>query len=226
MSTPVVITTNEPRTVKDLFDNKIELPMDFDMKLYTACGEAGIERKKIPSDLISSVEDGRLGREILAMREECAIMIVLWHGKFRFLPNGNLYLGKRTSKRWTEKGIRNLRRTLELVEGCLVEHARNNAELVQIVAELQEYLDEDSHLSTKGRSPIRTDWIKPTYYERVRYFYDGLPGVAVVGAQKLATKFPHPMDLYGASIKEIMDVPRMGKSVATGIYNFLRGLNE
>ena len=222
----ILITTNEPRRIRELFEDRVETPLGFDMMLYTEAGKVGIERKKVPGDLISSIEDGRLGREILAMREECQIKIILFHGIMRYNENGTLKLGKRTSYRWTDKGIRNLRRTLEFVEGCYIEYARNNEELVKVVNEIQAYLDEDSHLSTKGRSPIRTDWIKPTREERIRYFYDGLPGVAVVGATKLAQKFPNPMDLYQASPEQIAEIPRFGKNTALKIFNFLRGIQE
>ena len=220
-----LISPVEPKSIKNLLLDLIECPQGWDMTLFTNLGKVDIERKKIPGDLISSIEDGRLGREILAMRDDgCKVMYILFHGVMRYNKNGTLRLGKRTSYRWTEKGIRNIRRTLELVEGCYIEYARNNAELVKVLNELQEYLDQKDHLSTKGRSPIRTDWIKPTYYERVRYFYDGIPGVAVVGAKKLADRFPSPMNLYQASVEEICEIPRIGKSLATGIHNFLRGI--
>ena len=220
----ILITTNEPKRIRELFEDRIEVPMNFDFKMYTESGIAGIERKKIPSDLISSIEDGRLGREILAMREECNIMIVLFHGVMRYNVNGTLRLGKRTSYRWTEKGIRNIRRTLEFVEGCYVEYARNNQELVKMVNEVQDYLDEKDHLSTKGRLPLKSDWIKPVYYERVRYWMDGLPGVGTRGAILLTQRFSTPMSLFQASVEEIMETPRIGRTVATGIFNFLRGL--
>lgn len=58
----------------------------------------------------------------------------------------------------------------------------------------------------------------------MRYFYDGLPGIAVVGAQKLADRFPSPMNLYQASVEEIMEIKGMGKVVSQGIHNFLRGI--
>ena len=224
MSLQGLIVPNEPRVIRNLLSDLVECPMGYDICLLTNLGKAGIERKKVPSDLISSIEDGRLGREILAMREECQVMVVLFHGVMRYNKNGTLKLGRRTSYRWTEKGIRNIRRTLEFVEGCYIEYARNNQELVKVVNELQDYLNEKDHLSTKGRLPIRSDWIKPIYYERVRYFYDGLPGVATIGAKKLADRFPSPMNLYQASIEEIMEIPRVGRALATGIFNFLRGV--
>ena len=225
MSLQGLIVPNEPKKIKELLSDLIEFPgMGYDFRLYTNLAIVGVERKKVPGDLVSSIEDGRLGKEILAMREECQVMVILLHGVIRYNANGTLKLGKRTSYRWTDKGIRNIRRTLEFVEGCYIEYAKNDIELVKVMNELQDYLNEKDHYSTKGRSPIRSDWIKPTYYERVRYFYDGFPGVAVIGAKKLVDSFPHPMDLYQASIEEIMEVPRIGRTLATGIFNFLRGI--
>ncbi len=216
------IVPNEPKPIRNLFPGLIECPCGYDITLFTKFGRVGIERKKVPSDLLASVEDGRLGKEILAMREECSIMIVLFHGRMRFLSDSKLNLGKRLS-RWTDKGIRNLRRTIQFVEGCYIEDAANDIEMVKVINEIQDYLDGKQHLSTKGRTAIRTDWIKSTYQERLRYFYDGLPGVAASGAQKIASRFKTPLELYGASVEEIMEVPRMGKTVSTSIFNFLRG---
>ena len=218
----IIITTNEPKSIKELFIDRVEIPMGFDMKLLTKSGTVGIERKKIPGDLIASIEDGRLGKEILAMREECSVIIVLYHGVMTYNKYGQVRQGKRTSNRWTNKGMRNLRRTLEFVEGCYIEYARTNEDLVKTVNELQTYLDQDNHLATKGRLPIRRDWLVPTRQERVRYFYSGLPRVAAIGAKKLELRFPNPMDLYQASVKDIMSVQGFAKKSAMDIYNFLR----
>lgn len=219
----IVITSNEPRRIKELFEDRIELAMDFDFKLFTKSGVVGIERKKVPGDLISSIEDGRLGREILAMRDECDIKIVLYHGTMTYNKAGVLRQGKRTSSRWTDKSMRNFRRTLEFVEGCYIEYAKTNEDLVKVVNEIQRYLDEDEHLSARGRSPIRKDWLVPTRQERIRYFYSGLPRIASVGAKKLETRFPNPMDLYQASVKDLCGIPGVGKKTANDIYEFLRG---
>ena len=219
-----LIVPNEPRNIKLLLHDLIECPQGYDICLFTNIGKVGIERKKIPSDLIASIEDGRLGREILAMREECKVMIILLHGVMRYNENGTLRLGRRTSYRWNEKGIRNIRRTLEFVEGCYIETARNDKELVNVVNEIQDYLNEKDHFSTKGRLPIKSDWIKSTYYERVRYWMDGLPGVGARGAILLTDRFLTPMSLFQATIEEIDEVPHIGKVVAANIYNFLRGI--
>ena len=219
----VIITTNEPKKVRQLFDDKLEIPMGFDMMLLTNSGRIGIERKKVPGDLLSSVADGRLNKEILAMREETQIQVLLLHGIIRYHEDGKLKVwGKRPGRDWTKKGITNLLRTIQYVEGVYVETAANNRELVEVVHDLQEYFDKGSHTSLKSRPRIQTDWIVPTHGEKVIYFYNGLPGVGITGAKKLYDRFPAPLQLYGASVDEIMKIPRVGRVMAQGIYQFLR----
>ncbi len=205
--------------------DRIEVPMNFDMMLYTESGKVGLERKKIPGDLLSSVTDGRLNRELLAMREETQIQVLLLHGSIRYHKDGKLKVwGRRPGRDWTKKGITNLLRTVQYVEGMYLEYAKNNRELVQVVYDLQEYFDKKDHTSLKSRTRIQTNWIVPSYGERIIHFYNGLPGVGINGAKKIYDKFPSPIQLYSASVEEIMEVPRIGRALATGIYNFLRGI--
>ncbi len=217
----IAVTTNEPRSIKVLFPDAIETPLRYDMSIYAELGIAGIERKKIPSDLLASIEDGRLRRELIAMREECDFSILLLHGKFRF-KDDILYDGKHPT-RWNRKGIRNMLRTLEWVEGCFIEYAVDNIELVDTVHELAEYLDDKSHFSLKGRPGIQKIWAVPTKLEKIVHFYDGLPGIAAVRARALALRFPDPLQLYEASVDDISSIRGFGKSAAIEIHNFLRG---
>jgi len=221
----VLVTTNEPEKVRNLFVDRIECPMKFDFMLYTEAGKIGIERKKVPGDLLSSVGDGRLTREISAMREECLVQIILLHGKLSYRSDGTVNTGReKYGRAWTEKGVRHLFWTIQFVEGCYIEVARNDQELVDTINELQRYFDTTKHLSLKGRPGIHKDWIVPTKEERLRYFYDGLPGIGVVSAKALCKVFTRPLDLYQATPGDIMKVPGFGKTTSNQIYDFLRGV--
>ena len=85
----IIITTNEPESIKNQLRDTadlevIEMPMGFDMMMATEAGMICIERKT-PLDFIASVMDGRLYNEILAMREENPVaMIILIHGEPEF----------------------------------------------------------------------------------------------------------------------------------------------
>jgi len=223
-----LITTNEPRPIKVKLPDLIECPMGFDIMLMTNNGNVCIERKAVPGDLVASISDGRLGREILNMREESKFNVVLLQGRMKFDKDGLLVIPGRTKVknpyRWNRKGLNNIRRTWEYVEGCFTEYAQNSNDLVNVLNNIQDYFDKGKHLSMKSRPQIQTNWFVPSRGEKVIYFYQGLPGVATIGAKKLYDKFPSPWDLYRASIEDIDDIPRIGIGLATKIHNFLRGI--
>lgn len=217
----IVITTNEPAEIKKLFgDLAIESPLGFDFLLYTQRGKIPIERKT-PSDLIASISDGRLARELRAMREESRFYIVLLHGRFTYNKDDELVM-RGHGRKWTKKGVRNLLRTIELVEGAKLEYAETDEELVKVVQELQEYFDKTHHLSLKIRAGLETNWLVPTREEKVRHFYQGLPSISAIRARTLAKVFASPLDLFGASIDDLMKLPGFGRNLATGVYDFLR----
>jgi len=221
----VVITSNEPKDIRELFKDRIEYLMPYDIQLYTSSGLVCIERKKVPGDLLASVDDGRLGREISAMREQTDLRIILLQGIIKYRNDGTVVTGRRRLKReWTRKGIRNLRRTWEYVEGCYTEYADSKRELVNIVAEIQGYFDKGKHLGLKTRPGLQNNWIFPPRADRVMWFYQGLPGISVSRARTLYEQFPNPFELYEASLEDILGISGFGKVLASGIYNFLRGI--
>jgi ERCC4-type nuclease len=208
------------------------MSMGYDFLLLTNRGSFPIERKAIPGDLIASVQDGRLQREFISMRETNPnLYLILLHGEFKF-KGQDLIMPSKKQRIWTKKGIRNLMRSLQLMEGAVVERAKNDEELVEIINEWQKYLDEDTHRSIRVRPRIDTDGFSPIRVERIRYFYAGLPSssedkIRCIGMEKAKTlqrAFPNPIDLYKTSIEDIAKVEGFGKKLSEGIYNFLRGV--
>lgn len=216
----IVITSNEPGTIKRLFQDKVELPMGYDFRIYTEIGVVGLERKT-PGDLLASIEDGRLSNEILAMRAECDYQVILIHGQFRYNKDGNVIFDRRKS-RWTRKAIRNFMRTLEWVEGCYIEHAENDHDLVDVIQDLQIYLDKPRHSSIHSRPSIKSDWVKPTHKEKFVYWMQGLPKIGPVRAKILAEVFPTPMSLFEASASDISKVKGFSAISGQEIVDFLR----
>jgi len=219
----VIITTNEPPAIRNLFTDKIEVPMGFDMLLYTNSGPIAIERKHVPGDLTASVEDGRLSREIVAMGEVSERKIILLHGRILYDRQGFAVVGYRKKvplKGWNRKGINNLIRTLEYIEGCFIESADTNKELVEVVNDLQDYFDKLCHLSARSR-PKSSSW-GGSRVMRVIHFYSGIPGVSSIRARELYKVWPQPLGLYGASVQDICNVDGFGKTLATHAHSFLR----
>jgi ERCC4-type nuclease len=218
------INPNEPRSVKNLFgETAIEEPMPYDMQLCTKRGMIPIERKEIPSDFLASVLDGRLSRQIVSMREASPIYVLLLHGEFIFGRDGSLSLNHGNQKsNWTRKAIRNLKRTIQYVEGAFIEEAHDDNELVEVVTTLQEYFDAAHHFSMKSRPSIESDWFIPQRDDRILNFYQGLPGVSVIRARTLFKSYPRPLDLFRAELEDLETIDGFGKKMANRIYMFLR----
>jgi len=219
----IIITSNEPREIKNAFgDLAIEIPLEgFDILLYTQRGKIPIERKHIPDDLLASVTDGRLQRELAAMRQVSKFPILLCHGRFTYSTDGTLVMGRRRQN-WTKKGIRNLCRTIRYVEGIDIEWADTVEDMVETVQEIEKYFNQTHHLSLKIRPGIHTNWLVPSRSEKIQYFYQGLPIISAIRAKELEKKYPYPIDLYGATIDDLMTIPGFGRTIAKGIYDFLR----
>ena len=215
----ILITSNEPRQIKDIFDDYIEVPMGYDFKLYTHSGTVAIERKT-PGDLLSSIEDGRLRSEVLAMRSDSDFQIILIHGYLKFNRADQLMIGKRKT-RWNKSSLRNFLRTLEWIEGCYIEYAGTDRELVTVLQDLQTYLDKPKHSSIYARPSIKSDWMVPTKHERVHYWLQGLPKISTVRAKLILDRFGSPARLFEATVEDLSGVPGIGKQTAVAIHDFL-----
>ena len=222
---PILIDSNDYIHLGKYLRNSVTVvpSMGFDILLVTNTAEIPIERKKIPSDLLSSITDGRLDREISAMRQASDIQVILLHGKFVYKNDGTLRM--RGKSRWTRKGVRNLIRTLKFIEGVYIEWADSLEDLVAVVYEMEEYFNKSTHQSLHTRAGLGAYRQTTPYSERVKYFYQGLPSIKVSRARALHSMFPTPMSLYQADISDISDIHGFSTVSATRIYNFLRGID-
>ena len=64
---------------------------------------------------------------------------------------------------------------------------------------------------------------KATIFDKVTNHYITLPNIGYKIAKNLAERFPVPSMLYKATVKEIQEVPYIGKKKAKDIYTFIHG---
>lgn len=192
--------------------------MPFDFLIYTKHGPVAAERKRFPSDFIASIMDGRFNKEITAMHEQSQWCFIILEGRPHW-RKGQLLSGSITTN-WTEKAVRNLKRSLELVECCHIIETRNTEETVTALEELAEYFD-SSHDSLKRRPGISSEWPAPLKKERLLYWIQGLPEIKANRAGLLVEKFPTPMSLFLASKEEIREVKGLGHYLSSRVWEFL-----
>lgn len=218
----LIASSNERKPVKKVLAGKfdlLEMQLPFDFLLYTKRGPVTAERKKMPSDFIASVMDGRFARECAAMREISQWNFVILEGRCHW-RKGHLVSGSIVTN-WTEKAIRNLKRSLELVEACHIVETKNTEGTAIVLEEIAEYFDEQTHDSLRCRPGIVSNWPAPLKRERYLYWVQGLPEIKAGRAELLIEHFPTPISLFSASREDIRKVKGLGEYLSNRLWEFL-----
>lgn len=157
----------------------------------------GIQRKQVPHDFIKSIDDGRFSKELPLMREMTTSPFVLVEGKFTYsLRTGKVIIpGTNIVLRHTRAGIEAMKLSMKYLHGVDVIETMDAKDTVWWAKRLMTYLSKPVHGSFMSRSPLASEWGKPTYEERLIYFYQGLPMTGVGMAKTLAKRYPVPRDL-------------------------------
>lgn len=215
------IAYNEPAERKNLFPEAIVVDLDpfgADIMAYFQWGRLGIQIKRVPEDFIASLEDGRLQREIEALKK-LEVGIILGEGSFTWGPNNRLRIGS-VERRYTKLEIENLLRSLSYIHGLKVEQSRNLQDTRRVVMELFDFLGKRDHLSLHRRPSPVWDWGVPTPQEQVVWFYQGIPDIGPVRAKALAQAFPNPAALCDASPRDVKKLKGFS-STAEKVWQFL-----
>ena len=219
-----LVSPNEVDLLKLLGDDGFAYNLPFDVGMFTETGQVAVERKAFPSDFVASVRDGRWAKEAAAMREWAPYRIGILEGEPRYDAEDHLIIGNRTSQ-WTKKGIRNMIRSVKWVEGLDIEWTYDMNDTVECLHEIQGWFDETNHWSLRTRPTVKGSWYTPIYEERFIHWLQGCgKGVSIGRARKLAEYFHTPFEIFNASIEDLQACPGIGEGIATGLYNFLRGV--
>jgi ERCC4-type nuclease len=227
----LLISPAEPREIKGRFENVIESGIceergaDFIALIKKDAGtiSVGIQRKLIPEDLMASIDDGRLNKELALMKNSFTIKVLMLEGMFLYNSEGMLSSAKsRFPYRFNRKAVRNLLRSVSLQFGVHVEFTDNHQDTCESIMDFVEYLGEKKHQSLYTRPGPSFEWNKPTLKDRALYWVQGFPGISVGRGEALFKHFSTPLALCNACKDELRDVDGIGKKTSEAIFDFLR----
>src|SRR5262249_5417116 len=116
-------------------------------------GLVGVQRKRW-EDLIASIADGRLAREIPQLRN-CAFASIIVEGQPHFTRDGEIVHGW---AKWTREQWWSVLRSLQY-QGFVVECTRDEAETVALIESQAKWLGKGEHLSlTRRPGPTADSW--------------------------------------------------------------------
>lgn len=191
--------------------------------LFVAHGQwVGIQRKEV-KDLLASVADGRLQRE-LGMLQDCTYRILIVEGKVQWTTEG-VMVTNGYGRPWTKRQWWGALWTVRS-KGIWVEFTESIDDTDYCVDSIEVWFGKDRHASLDRRPGPVSLWGKPSNEDYQRHLVMGLPGVGPELADRIVREFKGVPFGWRVGEDELMRVEGIGKVKARKIYECLEELGN
>jgi ERCC4-type nuclease len=205
----LLIAPTEPRQLKRLGESSIVPEMyGVDVLWGTSAGLCGVQRKEF-KDLLASMEDGRLGKEVAQMQGKLHVGVVVVEGDGVWGTDGQLMdAWKRVSRHQVRSYLYTVRSS-----GVWVEVSEDLADTIQVVEGLVKWTRKMRHTSLLSRPGPgqRADWGKANRHEWAVHLLSGFEGVGVGVAENILAHFGKVPLRWEVSEEELRQVKGVGK---------------
>lgn len=181
----------------------------------------GVQRKEV-KDLIASVEDGRLAKEV-GMMKKCDVAVVVVEGHMNFTTEGEL-VGKGFGRNWTKKQIKAILWSVR-ERGIWVEFSDSHQDTMDIIYWLESWFGKSEHNSLMRRPGPVAIWGSLSNEDYQRHLVMGLPGVGPELAQRIITMFGVPFG-WRITIDQLMEVEGIGIKKAAKIWRTIHEMEK
>lgn len=203
-----LISPTEPRQIQAMgVTSSIPERLGVDILWDGRLGLCGVQRKTV-SDLIASVRDGRLGKEIEQM-ERLTFKGFVVEGRPQWTLDGEL-LGD--YGRWSEKQHRGVLMSVQS-RGIITLHSDGHLGTIRVVEHMAEWSRKEmSESSMLYRGNGRGDnWGQMTDRSTGVHFLSGIPGIGVELAGRIFDHFGRVPISWSVTPQELMEVKGLGK---------------
>lgn len=182
-------------------------------------GFVGIQRKKIP-DLVASIRDGRLAKEIGQM-EALAVRVVIIEGKDQWTRDGESLL----VNGWSESQQNGVVFSLFL-KGFYVLRSTEQHQTARSVLQLSNYLAKGTNHSSLDRRPKAVGtWGKADSKEFACHVLQSFPGVGPDLAKRIYDRFGLPLK-WTVDLLELEQIDGIGYTKAAKIIGALNATTK
>jgi ERCC4-type nuclease len=198
-----------------------------DVLLITEEITIGLQRKEIPHDFISSVQDGRLTKETSLLAEKCDIPFVVGEGHFKYFPNGSVAssapreVQRAVFDRFTKKSIRKLIFEIMMIKHCHYIETNDMADTIQFIIDMIEFIETPNHTGLSRMPKTKGAWGAPTVPELQMGILQAFPGVGPGLAKSIYNHFGHTPLMWTCTVDELNAVPKIGANRAWKLYSCL-----
>lgn len=191
-----------------------------DVLLYSEHGLFGFQRKHVPTDLLLSVDDGRLARELPLLYKECTFSRLVYEGEFTYWPDGMVNLGykaKNTPIRthFNRDAVYGILNNIELQHGVITHHTKDIDDTIKYIRSIDKYLRAPKHYGLYKRPTLKGAWTVPSQQELHLWILQSFPGIGPSLADAILTHFNGKIPLkWTCTAEELQKVPRLPKTKA------------
>lgn len=211
----MLVAPTEPRTIKTLGKSS-SLPEKYgaDILVPVSGSFLGIQRKEI-SDLVASVQDGRLSKEISQLQQVGRAVLIV-EGRLKWSTEGVL-LGRDYGMPWTRTTHRNLLYSVQ-ARGVWVESTDDANDTVACILNLHDYLRKPKHMGLMKRPGPVSPWGKAVNQDWAAHLLQGFEGVGPETAKNIIEHFGGRVPLEWrcdeAALKEVPGIgPKRAKQL-------------
>lgn len=214
----MLVAPSEPRTIKTLGkSSSVPEKWGADILFPAGGGLVGVQRKEL-SDLIASVQDGRLAKEVGQLQQVGRAVLIV-EGRPKWSSDGVLL--RDYGFPWTRQAHRNLMYSVQS-HGIWVEQTDDANDTVAAVLNLHEYLRKPKHHGLVRRPGPVSPWGKASNKEWLVHFLQGLEGVGPELAENLVAHFggrsPIEWRVGEDELKQVKGVgPKRAKSMVEAL---------
>lgn len=193
-----------------------------DILLYTMQGLFGIQRKGIPHDFISSIEDGRMARSTSLLTQHCQFRLLLCEGRFRYYPDGKLDMGARVPTRYSYRQIHGMLFDIRYVKGVEIDYTEDIHDTAGYILGLAEFFSKQKHLGLYTRPSVKGSWGAPTAKDVDLWLLQSFQGIGVATAEKIIEHCGGGVPLsWTCTYEELLRVPGLSAKRAKMLWEAL-----
>lgn len=179
----------------------------------------GVQRKEL-KDLIASVSDGRISKEIAQMRASgIPIPMIVIEGKVQFDTAGNL-LWNSWGQQFTRGQWKGMLWSM-MNEGAHIEYTKDITETVELVVMYARWTNKDKHTSIMRRPSAFSPWGNATNDDYAVHLLQGFDGLGTDRAKAIIKHFKGVPLAWTVTKEQMMEVPGIGKVIANKLIDAL-----
>lgn len=167
----------------------------------------GVQRKEL-SDLLASVDDGRLGKELAQMRSAGLQGVVVVEGRMTFTSDGDLVTG--FGRNWKREQVWGVELAIQQ-EGAWLVHTNSLADTIAFVRSFERWTQKNRHGSLQGRPAAKGIWgTKATDADFACHVLSSVPGIGQDAARKIFNAYGTLPLVWSGDWEELAKVKGLG----------------